>query len=264
MKDNKSRDIFYGVVAVATLIVALVGATLAYFSISKSSAEGAVNAKAAIVSVDYQDGQQISAQATELIPSEFKYVKAVYESLSEDSYDSSKHICIDDNEKQICSIYRFSVKTDNPAGNEVVATLNNEYNGFTDLSYAVRDVTNNTWLDLSADNSNIYTMKLGKCSNTDEESSNDCYVTQSDGTKKYSTTDPIAVRSIFGYKTVDANTVMASQNIKDTAHVYDIVLFLDETKFPQNYDQGQEYQGTIIVDVSGASGRITGYVEGVE
>jgi len=44
MKDNKSRDIFYGIVAVATLIVALIGATLAYFSISTSSNEGVVNA----------------------------------------------------------------------------------------------------------------------------------------------------------------------------------------------------------------------------
>lgn len=29
MSDNKSRDIFYGVVAIATLIVAILGATLA-------------------------------------------------------------------------------------------------------------------------------------------------------------------------------------------------------------------------------------------
>ena len=68
MSDNKSRDIFYGVVAVATLIVALVGATLAYFSISANSSEGAVNATAAVVSIEYNDGQQVSAQADELIP----------------------------------------------------------------------------------------------------------------------------------------------------------------------------------------------------
>ena len=45
MNDSKSRDIFYGVVAIATLIVAVIGATLAYFSITANSAEGAVNAE---------------------------------------------------------------------------------------------------------------------------------------------------------------------------------------------------------------------------
>ena len=57
MNDNRKRDIFYGVVAVATLIIALVGATLAYFSISVRSSEGAVNATAAIVSIEYNDGK---------------------------------------------------------------------------------------------------------------------------------------------------------------------------------------------------------------
>lgn len=261
MNDNRSRDIFYGVVAVATLIVALVGATLAYFSISKSSAEGAVNAQAAIVSVNYQDGQQISAKATELIPSEFKYVKAVYESLTDEDYDDGKPICIDDNDHQICSIYRFSVNTDNPEGNDIIATLNSEANGFTDLSYAVRDVTNNKWIDLSTDNSGTNYLRLGKCSNTDEDGNNDCYTTNSEGKKIYSTSDPIASRSLFGYKT---STTNASITVGTTAQVYDVILFIEESGYAQNYDQGQSYQGTIIVDTAGASGNITGYVSGVE
>ncbi len=79
MNDNKSRDIFYGVVAVATLIVALIGATLAYFSMNASSNEGAVNAKAAVVSIDYKDGQDLLMQAENLIPSAFDVVKTIYE-----------------------------------------------------------------------------------------------------------------------------------------------------------------------------------------
>lgn len=264
MKDNRSRDIFYGVVAVATLIVALVGATLAYFSVSRSSNEGAVNATAAIVSVNYQDGQQISAQATELIPSEFKYVKSAYENLDPSSYDAEKPICIDDNDKQICSIYRFSLSSDIQANSEMVATLNNELNEFTDLYYAVRDVTNNAWLDLSTDNSGVYNMRLGTCSNTDEDNTNDCYTTDVTGKKSYSQSDPIAIRSIFGYKTSEGKTINNSQIINTTARTFDIVLFINETGLPQNYDQGKQYQGTIIVDAVGSTGNITGYIEGVE
>ena len=62
--DSKARDIFYGLEAVATLIVAIIGATLAYFSITASSNEGAINAQAAVVSIEYNDGQQVTAQAT--------------------------------------------------------------------------------------------------------------------------------------------------------------------------------------------------------
>ena len=70
-KDGKTRDIFFGIVAIATLIVAIIGATLAYFSISVSSNEGVINATAATVSIEYNDGQQVTAQADELIPSTY-------------------------------------------------------------------------------------------------------------------------------------------------------------------------------------------------
>ena len=66
--DTKGRDIFFGVVALATLIVAIIGATLAYFSITASSNEGAINATAAVVSIEYNDGQLVTAQADKLIP----------------------------------------------------------------------------------------------------------------------------------------------------------------------------------------------------
>ena len=44
MEDNrKGNGIFLGIVGVATLIVAIIGASFAYFSAQASSAEGAVN-----------------------------------------------------------------------------------------------------------------------------------------------------------------------------------------------------------------------------
>ena len=43
MENKNGNGIFLGVVSVATLIVAIIGATFAYFSVSISSNEGAVN-----------------------------------------------------------------------------------------------------------------------------------------------------------------------------------------------------------------------------
>ena len=114
--SNKNRDIFYGVVAVATLIVALIGATLAYFSISAGSKENAVNAKAAMVSISYNDGQQVSAQADKLIPASDTVVRSVYEKRQEnfagEGETADNNVCIDDNNQQVCSIYRFTVSSD--------------------------------------------------------------------------------------------------------------------------------------------------------
>lgn len=256
--DNKGRDIFYGVVAIATLIVAIVGATLAYFSVTANSAEGAVNAQSAIVSIEYNDGQQVTAQADKLIPSSLEVVQTVYEEKVKDinsSSPSQANACIDSNSQQVCSAYRFSVRSD--VERTISATLNNEYNGFTYLSYAVYDVTNGGWLNLNGDNDK--SLPLTACSNQNESTSDDCYAL--DGTlKKYNS--PGAINSIFGY-TLEENVVKnQTKKIASATQVYDLILFIRETNQNQNIDQGQSYKGTIIVDVidGGMSGQITGCV----
>ena len=156
MNDNKSRDIFYGVVAIATLIVAIVGATLAYFSISAGSNEGAVAAKAAVVSVNYTDGVDVIAQAKKLIPSRFDIMQFFYEKNKDDltnatpsskdeleadpTLDDEKNPCKDNKGYQVCSVYRFNVSTD--AGNQnIKAYLYTENNTFRTgkLAYAIRN-----------------------------------------------------------------------------------------------------------------------------
>ena len=48
MENRKGNEIFLGVVGVATLLVAIVGATFAYFSATTNSDEGAVQAAAVL------------------------------------------------------------------------------------------------------------------------------------------------------------------------------------------------------------------------
>ena len=166
--DNRGKDIFYGVVAIATLIVAIIGATLAYFSVTASSNEGAVNATAAIVSIEYNDGQQVTAQAKELIPATLEVVQQVYESkVSTLTHEdlTTENVCIDRNDRQVCSAYRFTVRSD--VERTITATLNNEHNGFTYLSYAVYDITNKTWLQLNDEGAKD--LALTTCSNENED-----------------------------------------------------------------------------------------------
>lgn len=263
MNDNKSRDIFYGVVAIATLIVALIGATLAYFSISASSNEGAVNATADTVSISYNDGQQVTAQADKLIPASIEVVKEAY-SRSRESFGSegamSDNICIDDNDRQVCSIYRFSVTSD--SNRDIVATLNSEANGFTTgLSYAVYDVSGEyasdeaRWQQLD-DSIIADKLTLNYCSNEDEDTNKYCFNTIG-GVKDYGNNS----HSIFGY---DNGGVIKTKSITASeTQVYDLVIFLNENNLDQNADQGKQYSGTLvvkIVDSGSAGGIITGTI----
>jgi len=258
-KDGKTKDIFFGIVAIATLIVAIIGATLAYFSITASSNEGAINATAAIVSIEYNDGQQVTAQADQLIPADFEsVVKKSYETYVRDAgevenIEEATNRCIDSNGKQVCSAYRFTVTSD--VERTITATLNNESNGFTYLSYALYDVTNKTWFELTDDGA--YDRPISKCNDEGEIT---CHDLEAE-TKTY---NDIAVNSIFG-NTIDRSSglpVNKGVEIAADTQVYDLILFIKETNENQNIDQGKQYSGTIIIDVSTTdkNGTITGCI----
>ena len=50
--NNNGRGIFYGVIGVATLVVAVIGATFAYFSASISSAEDVIGANSTSITLE--------------------------------------------------------------------------------------------------------------------------------------------------------------------------------------------------------------------
>lgn len=263
--DNKGRDIFFGLVALATLIVAIVGATLAYFSVMASSNEGAINATAATVSITYKDGQQVTTQADKLIPIDFDKLQAIYErnikglDPKEIEELSSKNLCVDDSDEeyQVCSVYRFTIKSDN--SREVTGRLNSEENGFTYLNYAIYDITNSKWVDLTT--TGVKNLSLDKCTNNNNEGDNanmddDCITIDENEQKKYLS------KSLFGLTEEDeyASTSLAA-GVEQT---YDVILFIKNAPYEQNIDQGKNFRGHIVIDVldGGLEGnRIEGFYD---
>ena len=271
MNDNKSRDIFYGVVAVATLIVALIGATLAYFSMNISSEEGAVSAKAAVVSVIYEDGQRVMTKGENLVPADFAYVKGVYETNLEElnnQYATNKANLeageeITDERRlcqlegyngmyDVCSVYRFSIKNSLPIDN-ITATLRTESNEFQDLAYAVAKVDVSagtaTWLNLTFDdNTNaLQYIKLDQCGGSSEHA---CY-TEENSVKQYNA--DYALHPVFGFTSANDHTFKTINMVADTEYVYDVVIFILNKKQPQDYDQDKTFSGTILVETDGNS-----------
>ena len=141
--NDKGKGIFYGVVAVATLIVAIVGATLAYFSIMVNSENNAVGLSSDIVSISYSDGQYLINPAAKLIPATNEVVKKAYERVTvfdKDNDEDTTNKCIDDNGKEVCSVYRFTVSNDGE-DRDITASIKVGLNEFTNLRYMVYEIT---------------------------------------------------------------------------------------------------------------------------
>ena len=109
MENNNGRGIFYGVIGVATLVVAMIGATFAYFSASISS-EGdpiALNS----TSIDLQLSQNTTGIKFNLIP-----VVETKPGFATGGYIGNKNStaphdmnCKDDDGNEFCSVYEVTV-----------------------------------------------------------------------------------------------------------------------------------------------------------
>ena len=67
MENKRGSGIFLGIIGVSTLVVAIIGATFAFFSATASSAEDAVTAASSSVTMGYED--DATGLRANLIPS---------------------------------------------------------------------------------------------------------------------------------------------------------------------------------------------------
>ncbi len=106
-EKHNGRGIFYGVIGVATLVVAIIGATFAYFTATASN-ETAINGNFTNVSFDLAVTKVTTAgDVGGLIPMTNGQVDTAIGSANSDN-----GICIDDNGNAVCQIYKI-VATNN-------------------------------------------------------------------------------------------------------------------------------------------------------
>lgn len=143
MENNRrGNEIFLGVIGVATLVVAIIGATFAFFSASASSSNGAVAANSANVALGYVDNVNTNIKYN-LIPASESV--ATYAALNQDentAHDGGKNDqCVDDLGNEVCSVYEFTVSNPATIPQDITISLDVSVNGFENLKYKVYEGT---------------------------------------------------------------------------------------------------------------------------
>ena len=165
--EQKTTNTFNLIIGIATLLIAILGSTFAYFSATARSAENDVTVKSAFVSISYDGGTEI--KASNLIPSSLnvalkKYQKEIYaideetglsviqpfnpETDIEINEDYDTYVndvnrkCVDAKGKQVCYVYQFSIESDGVEGEttDILASIKINKNQFDNLSFILYEV----------------------------------------------------------------------------------------------------------------------------
>lgn len=112
MDETKGRDIFLGVIGVLTLIVAIVGATFAYFSTQVNSASESVNLTSYqfATSLTFQEVYPANSEHKALIPLASTEVGGAEDTTYLDKALSEG--CVDKDGYQVCAVYEASLTND--------------------------------------------------------------------------------------------------------------------------------------------------------
>ncbi len=132
--NGKGRGIFYGVIGVATLVVAIIGATFAYFSASISSNANSIYTQAANITLAItEDPQGIK---TGIVPidehtNHTAFATGGYVGANTSVLAADSNNCIDVDGNPFCSIFTFTISNPSTAAQTVYARMDVDYNYFT-------------------------------------------------------------------------------------------------------------------------------------
>lgn len=246
MENKRGSGIFLGVIGVATLIVAIIGASFAYFSAQVSSGEGAVNVSAydtagltvtSVEPVAPLDSEM--AALVGIVPLAAEKQNAEGKTMLEYAINKDTEKCIDSKGKLVCRLYK--------------ATINNTTNNQVTFNIEVGTTTNE------------------KAAGEGKEAFKDLKFQSLSGTE-----GALALNgspAIIGA----AGTSVLAQNAKFTAapngeSVHYFVIYLDEAytdeEVPKTKDQssqmGAKFSGKVIYSTGDNGTKLTGTFEGFE
>lgn len=177
MENKKGSGIFLGVVSVATLIVAIIGATFAYFSTQTNSANNAVNVSAYEFATEVTSVERIYPTTTALeglagqgiIPlNPTAEVEGATGGETNLLYALNNKSCVDDRGYMVCALYKVTLTNNSAVAAELTLDLKTiAINKFTDLTFqALTGEVNN--FTLNGKNATIGTVDTSVTIKNDE------------------------------------------------------------------------------------------------
>ncbi len=135
MENRRGSEIFLGVIGIATLVVAIIGATFAFFSASTNSAADAVTAGSTTVALNYTDTVGTNLKSA-LIPARDRI--ATYAALDQDGTNNTNAQCVDDNGNDVCGVYQFTVSNPSTTTTQNISfKIEVALNTFANLHYKI-------------------------------------------------------------------------------------------------------------------------------
>jgi len=236
--NSKGNGIFLGVLGVATLVVAIIGATFAYFSASATSGEDAIQTQSTSVALGLQTITDESVFSQKLIPA--------YDNIAKLGEAKTTNRCKDDNENEICSVYTFMIGNPSASATQkVYGDITIQTNSFDNLYFRIYDITDGTEKEIITPSNfnNAAPVKTADGQNdiavtTDSDVT---YTLQSDGSgvlkiatldttlapSKTEITGEAAIKAVSNY---ELNTVNGNTNVKK----FKVVIWLRDTGFDQS------------------------------
>ena len=136
-ENNNGRGLFYGVIGVATLIVAIIGATFAYFSVNASITN---NSDIAGSTVDVNN-TTITGTLTRETPSTVSMVPLKTSDLQKGITGEGGQQCIDANGAKVCDIYTLTINNTSNAPVSLAGNLTITATDMADLRWSLLEST---------------------------------------------------------------------------------------------------------------------------
>lgn len=243
--NNKGTSIFLGVIGVATLIVAIIGATFAFFGAQIEGGTGNLAATSAKLALGFED--DTTGINVNLIPAEYWIAN---HAATNTEYLKTHEECVDENGNEVCGTYTFTV------GNPSTTTAQTLYasvkvltNGFSDLWFRIYDEKGTEVVaptKFTGENSEI---KLPQLTQT--------LLASSDGPADGK--DAIVDSTPSTYKLVEGQDT--NKKTAWNKRTYKMIIWIEETKTDQTEtNSGMSFTGSLYFTTANDTTGVTGVI----
>ena len=283
-KKSDKKNYFNLIIGLITLIIAIVGITFAYFTMTVGSNENDVMVQSAYVKIGYDGSTKIEAK--DLIPTSENVMLWAYqdETRQNTTYtttdDEGNEIektyqCIDKNNKKVCYVYHFTILSEGDDGDQtkILGKIRVNENKFiqTDTCGILTDTRSDlSYMVFRLDDNSTYTKVSG--GNVSSQNTNDIALYENTGdeykfvrfgipsSSLIDDDDSIVDSTIENYLFGDDGYITIDNNVETS---FELVIWLHDDGCNQDDEQGKTFSGTIDITVDsgdnvGSGGRVTG------